>query len=610
LHDNITIPGNTSANFNIAINGGISPYTVSYTRNSVSQTALTNYLSGTNISTGILATGVYVYSLTSVTDANGCNAQNLGSSISITATGTTVGDLRVRSNKIVFNATIGRTLNTQQSIFVFSASGNNLNWTMTLDVPWIIPNRQSGITGDIIQISVNTAGLVQGIHNGNISISSPQSGGDPVIVPVTLIINPDVPVIATTWKDNFSGVMSVSVDDGLGTSFQELNARGFQGTFVYNGTTPPSYYASFYDAGMELGSHLTTHPCGIIEDNVLRYQEIEPNISGICAAIPRACNEFITLAWPCGVANLAEQNVAGDYFLAARGVEAQQLEDSNPVNYMALKSYYPGYYPGMPDQRTLVDAAISQRKWFITCLHGDLIDDGAIAYAVSRDIWVTSIGRVIKYILQRDRLIIANYVTGANNIRFNVSRLAVSSSPYRNFELAFTENDVTTLQIDIDNNRIVERILVDGVSNSYQTRNLSGNLVLFTNVRLEPDVYKTVEIIYASESKSDGSANSETDPKQDYYSEIIPGEDLLLQNYPNPFSGETTIEFELKEEAKVRLEIYSATGHKIETVLNESMVCGKYKMIWDSRDYPSGYYYLIMQAGKYRKTIKLVILSK
>ena len=86
LHDNISIGNNTSTNFNVVISGGTSPFTINYTRNAVAQSAITNYFSGTNISTGVLTTGVYTYALTSVTDAYGCAAQSLGTNITVTVT--------------------------------------------------------------------------------------------------------------------------------------------------------------------------------------------------------------------------------------------------------------------------------------------------------------------------------------------------------------------------------------------------------------------------------------------------------------------------------------------------------------------------------------------
>ena len=84
LHNDISICNNTATNFNIGMTGGTSPYTVNYTRNGVARPALNNYVSGTNVTTGILVTGSYVYALTSVTDAFGCPVQSLGTNITVT----------------------------------------------------------------------------------------------------------------------------------------------------------------------------------------------------------------------------------------------------------------------------------------------------------------------------------------------------------------------------------------------------------------------------------------------------------------------------------------------------------------------------------------------
>ena len=53
LHDDAQIEGGTSTTFNIVVTGGTAPYTVNYTRNGSVQSALTGYVSGSPVSTGV-----------------------------------------------------------------------------------------------------------------------------------------------------------------------------------------------------------------------------------------------------------------------------------------------------------------------------------------------------------------------------------------------------------------------------------------------------------------------------------------------------------------------------------------------------------------------------
>jgi hypothetical protein len=90
LNDNITIFDNTATDFRVIISGGLPPYVIAFERNGIAQPSITGYSNGDDISTGILTTGAYTYSLTSVTDSHGCQVNNLGSSITVNVSGTYV----------------------------------------------------------------------------------------------------------------------------------------------------------------------------------------------------------------------------------------------------------------------------------------------------------------------------------------------------------------------------------------------------------------------------------------------------------------------------------------------------------------------------------------
>jgi gliding motility-associated-like protein len=407
-------------------------------------------------------------------------------------------ELRVHPMSIVFNAVEGRSSSYTRSLFLTSTNGGSLNWNLSKDASWIAPDLSGGYTDGVIKIGVNSSGLIQGIYYGNITLNSSGSTTGPIIIPVSLIVNPDVPVIVTTWKDGKDGAMSVSVDDSQPSGFDALQANGFKGTYVLEGLSSQSFFTDYYNAGMELGSHTASHRCQSWTDDLLRNQEIEPNILAVCTQTPQPCKDVISFVWPCGYTNYREQTVAADYFLSARGYNINKLEDATPENFMNLKSYNSHEHTPYPpsDLKTVVDDAINQNKWFNLVLHNYSNDDGATSYASAKNIWVSSIGTVIKYILQRNNFILTNYTVSSGRITFNVSRLTIPSSVWRSFESAFGSDDLTTIQIDIDDTKNVENVFVNGVINQFQTKVINGNTVLLTNVKLEPGISKTVEAKY------------------------------------------------------------------------------------------------------------------
>jgi gliding motility-associated-like protein len=411
-------------------------------------------------------------------------------------------ELHAHPGSIVFNAVSGHPLDLTRSIFIFTSDGTTLGWSDSKDAAWLTTDLSSGSTDGVLKVGVNTTGLTPGIYHGNITIQSPESEADPIIISATLIVNPDVTVKITPWKDGYGSAMTVSVDDAEDSGFEDLHANGFSGTYVTWGTVPPSFYTDYYNAGMELGCHTVNHPCSSRTDDELRYDELEPNILGISTYTPEPAKDIISLVWPCGYTNYREQAVATDYFLSARGYNINLLEDADPDNFMNLKSFNSHeHYPYPPeDLRTVVDAAISQKKWFNLVLHTSSNDDGATNYAHSKDIWVTSIGTIIKYIMQRQRFILADYNITSDNITFNVSRLAVLPSPLRTFEPAFGPNDMITMQIEIDDTRAVEYVSIDGVKNPYQAKDVNGKKVLLVNVRVESSGFKAIEVKYLNQS--------------------------------------------------------------------------------------------------------------
>ncbi len=87
----------------------------------------------------------------------------------------------------------------------------------------------------------------------------------------------------------------------------------------------------------------------------------------------------------------------------------------------------------------------------------------------------------------------------------------------------------------------------------------------------------------------------------------------LAQNYPNPFSQDTTIEFVLPEPGSVRMTIYSAQGVTIRELVQRHLSRGHHVIQWDGRNaagrpVASGLYFCRLQAGSFVETRRLLLI--
>ncbi len=89
----------------------------------------------------------------------------------------------------------------------------------------------------------------------------------------------------------------------------------------------------------------------------------------------------------------------------------------------------------------------------------------------------------------------------------------------------------------------------------------------------------------------------------------------LNQNYPNPFNPSTTLSFSLKNNAMVTLQIFSANGELVETLVSGVLTKGNHNMIWNAKDKTSGVYISVLSileegSGKnYRLSNKMIMLK-
>ncbi|UCD20039.1 MAG: S8 family serine peptidase [candidate division WOR-3 bacterium] len=89
--------------------------------------------------------------------------------------------------------------------------------------------------------------------------------------------------------------------------------------------------------------------------------------------------------------------------------------------------------------------------------------------------------------------------------------------------------------------------------------------------------------------------------------------DGLVKFYPNPFSKNTTIAFNLTKSAKVRINVYNALGQLMKTVIDDVCEAGESILQWNGRDdrgrrLPNGVYFYSLETDGYSGTGKMIIL--
>ena len=88
---------------------------------------------------------------------------------------------------------------------------------------------------------------------------------------------------------------------------------------------------------------------------------------------------------------------------------------------------------------------------------------------------------------------------------------------------------------------------------------------------------------------------------------ITPDQFTLYQNYPNPFNPTTVINFKIKNEIYISIDIYDLKGNHIKNLLSKKMIAGFHKIKWDSKNkrglkVPSGVYLSILKSNLFSKS--------
>jgi hypothetical protein len=90
---------------------------------------------------------------------------------------------------------------------------------------------------------------------------------------------------------------------------------------------------------------------------------------------------------------------------------------------------------------------------------------------------------------------------------------------------------------------------------------------------------------------------------------VAPTEFAMHQNYPNPFSAQTMLRFDLPASSHATLHVYNVLGQRVATLLdNEAIEAGEHTVPLDARYLASGTYVVRLLAGDFVGTSRITVV--
>ncbi len=305
-------------------------------------------------------------------------------------------------------------------------------------------------------------------------------------IPGPILCNGETPLMSSpgnvevcTWKGCKRGAVSITVDDYFTSCMDELDEHGYKGTYYLSNTDEytEETWKKFNDAfhnGHEIGTHTQSHTC--VQTSLRNYRkDVQKNINDIVENTDINQTDLVSHAYPCGFSTprIREMLSTEWNYLSARGYNVNNLESSTPNDFFYLNSLngvgYPGGALDPPDYFESVDKAQREKKWMNLVFHSYCSDDGVIDYLPKKNIWVDTVGNIVRYIEVRNQAAITDYGLDSKGISFRVNSAANSSIYSQNL----------SLRVGVGNN-LVKEIKVNGKNVQFNwDRDFTGYHVIF-----------------------------------------------------------------------------------------------------------------------------------
>ena len=88
---------------------------------------------------------------------------------------------------------------------------------------------------------------------------------------------------------------------------------------------------------------------------------------------------------------------------------------------------------------------------------------------------------------------------------------------------------------------------------------------------------------------------------------LINAPDVVMKTYPNPFTDNTTIQYQLKSAAQITLAVYDVKGNQVEVLVNRMQNAGSYSEQFDGKNLEAGVYFVnLIKDGAVKQTLKIL----
>jgi len=175
--------------------------------------------------------------------------------------------------------------------------------------------------------------------------------------------------------------------------------------------------------------------------------------------------------------------------------------------------------------------------------------------------------------------------------------------------------DIAASICDCDENLTINDVFNNGDTEYFEAENWITSTAIVnagTNITYDAGGYICLNpgfladngaVFLAHINGCDNDPNGLVEEDQSKVAEDVP---VAMKNYPNPFTGQTTIEFTLTEDAPVTLFVSDVIGRQIAVLLNGELKSeGIHQVMFDGQSYPAGIYYYTIKAGTYIGTQKM-----